>query len=46
MFYYEILEATFCRKTYPLKQDPNVTTQFALMMEALHMYIPEYCTET
>jgi hypothetical protein len=33
-------------QTYPETQNSNITTQFALMMEPLHMYDPEYNTET
>jgi len=43
MKFYRELSA---EKTYSVTQYSNVTTQFALMMEALHMYVPEYSTQT
>jgi CDP-glycerol glycerophosphotransferase (TagB/SpsB family) len=46
MFDDEILQATFCGTNVTCTQYSSVTTQFALMMEPLRMYDPEYNTET
>jgi hypothetical protein len=47
MFDDEIFTDKFLRnQTYPTMYIANVTTQFALMMEPLHLYDPDLSTET